>query len=102
MPFEKKFRAEAYPRLPGNRMPTRKKGHGRRRRMRGRGFMDFIGKANSFLKNSKLISTVGSALGAAGVPYAGQIAGVAGKLGYGRPRRHRGLGLHLAGGYRRY
>ena len=39
-------------------MPTRKKGHGRRRRMRGRGFMDFIGKANNFLKNSKLISTV--------------------------------------------
>src|SRR4051794_29570785 len=57
-------------------MPTRRKCGGRRR-MRGRGFMDFLGKTNSFLKNSKLISTVGNALADAGVPIAGQIAGVA-------------------------
>ena len=71
---------------------------GRRRRMRGRGFASFLGKANSFLKNSKLISGVGGALGAMGVPYASQIGSVAGSLGYGR----RGGGLRLAGaGYRR-
>ena len=68
--------------------------------MRGRGFASFLGKANSFLKNSKLISGVGGALGAMGVPYASQIGSVAGSLGYGRPRR--GSGLRLAGaGYRR-
>lgn len=64
--------------------------------MRGRGFLDFLGKANNFLKNSKLISSVGSALGAAGIPFASQIGSVAGSLGYGM-RRHRGYGLNLAG-----
>jgi hypothetical protein len=39
--------------------------------------MDFLSKANNFLKNSKLISTVGSALGAAGVPFASKIGGLA-------------------------
>ena len=67
--------------------------------MRGKGFMNFLSKANSFLKNSKLVSGVGSALGARGVPYASQIGSVAGSLGYGR---RRGYGLRLAGaGYRR-
>ena len=66
--------------------------------MRGRGFMDFLSKANNFLKQSKLVSGVGSALGAMGVPYAGQIGSVAGSLGYGM---RRGRGLRLAGGYRR-
>lgn len=80
-------------------MPTRRKVAGRRRKMRGRGFMDFLGKANDFLKNSKLISTVGSALGSAGVPFASQIGSAAGAFGYGR-RRRIGGGLHLAGGYR--
>ena len=64
--------------------------------MRGRGFLDFLGKANNFLKSSKLVSTVGSALGAAGVPFASTIGSAAGSLGYGR----RGRGLRLAGGYR--
>ena len=68
-----------------------------RRRMRGRGFADFLSKANGFLRNSKLISGVGGALGAMGVPYASQIGSVAGSLGYGR----RGRGLRLAGRYRR-
>lgn len=63
--------------------------------MRGRGFLDFVKKANSFLQNSKLISSVGNALGAAGVPYASQIGNFAGAAGYGR-RRGRGVGL--AGG----
>ena len=78
-------------------MPTRRKVAGRRRKMRGRGFADFLSKANNFLKSSKLVSTVGSALGAAGLPFASQIGSVAGSLGYGR----RGRGLRLAGGYRR-
>lgn len=63
------------------------------RRMRGKGIMSFLGRANDFLKKSKLVSSVGSALGAAGVPFASQISGVANSLGYGR----RGSGLSLAG-----
>ena len=61
-----------------------------------------VWEANNFLRSSKLVSRVGSALGRAGVPYAGQIAGIAGKLGYGRKsvRRHRGGSLRLAGGIR--
>jgi hypothetical protein len=84
-------------------MPARRMARGvkRRRRMRGRGIGDFLKRANNFLKSSKLVSTVGSALGAAGIPYADKIAGVASSLGYGR-RRRRGGALRLAGaGYRR-
>lgn len=80
---------------------------GRRRRQRGAGFMDFLGKANNFLKSSKLVSTVGNALGAAGVPFASTIGNAAGSFGYGRRRRGgslrlAGAGLGLAGGRRRY
>ena len=64
--------------------------------MRGRGFADFLSKANGFLKSSNLISTVGSALGAAGVPFASTIGNAAGAFGYGK----RGGGIRLAGGYR--
>ena len=78
--------------------------HHRRKRhhMRGRGFMDFIKKAGSFLKKTGLVSTIGNALGAAGVPYASQIGSLAGKAGYGRRRRyrrvrHHGGALKLAG-----
>ena len=82
-------------------MPARRmaRGIGRRRRMRGRGIGDFLKRANSFLKSSKLVSTVGNALGAAGIPFASQIGSVAGSLGYGR--RRRGGALRLAGGMRR-
>ena len=78
-------------------MPARRmaRGIGRRRRMRGRGIGDFLKRANSFLKSSKLVSTVGNALGAAGIPFASQIGSVAGSLGYGR--RRRGGALRLAG-----
>ena len=71
--------------------------------MHGRGFMDFLSKANSFLKGSKLISTVGNSLAEAGVPGAGLVGSIAGKLGYGRRRRHRRYGgaLGLAGMGRR-
>lgn len=62
--------------------------------------MDWLGKANNFLKSSKLVSTVGNALGSAGVPFASQIGNVANSLGYGRKLRS-GRGLSLAGGMRR-
>ena len=64
--------------------------------MRGGGFLDFLGKANAFLKKSGLVSSIGNALGQAGVPYAGDIGAVAGSLGYGR-RSRRGGALRLAG-----
>ena len=70
----------------------------RKRRMRGRGMWDWVSKASDWLKNNKLISTVGNALGGIGIPYASQIGSVAGSLGYGRRRRHHGRGLRLAGG----
>lgn len=73
-----------------------------RRGMRGKGFMSFLKKANRWLRKTKVLSTVGKALGAAGVPHVGKYAGMAGKLGYGRRRRvvrrrRRGRGLRLAG-----
>lgn len=85
-------------------MPPRRSSRApRRRRQRGRGIMDFISKAGKFLKDSKLISTVGNALGQAGIPLASQIGSVAGSLGFGRSmvRRRRGGALKLAGGMRR-
>ena len=54
------------------------------KRKAGRGIKDVFNKVNNFLKKSKLVSTVGNALGAAGVPYASAIGATAGSLGYGR------------------
>ena len=54
--------------------------------MKGRGFFDFIKQVGSFLKDTKLVSTIGNALGAVGVPFAGQIGSVAGQLGFGKRR----------------
>ena len=75
-----------------------------RRRQRGRGIMDFLGRAKDFLQKSKLVSTVGNVLSSAGVPYAGAVANVASRFGYGR-KRGRGLrlsesGIGIAGGRR--
>ena len=67
---------------------------GRRCRQRGRGIMDFLGRAKDFLQKIKLVSTVGNAVSSAGVPYAGAVANVASRFGYGRKR---GRGLRLAG-----
>ena len=86
----------------------------RRHSMKGKGFMDFIRKVGSFLHKSKLISTVGNALGTA-FPIAGTIGRAAGSVGFGRrrlvhtkiARRRLGAGTTLAGagknryGYRR-
>ena len=78
-------------------MPTHKK-MGHRRKMRGRGFWDWVKKAHNWIKDKKIISTLARAVGAAGVPYASQIGNVASSLGYGRGRS--GYGLRLAGGRR--
>jgi hypothetical protein len=75
-------------------MPTRRKA---RRPQRGKGFMDFLRKANSFLKKNKIISRVGSALGSIGVPYASTIGTAAGAVGYGRRRRRVGMGIGRTG-----
>jgi len=80
-----------------------------RRRMAGRGILDWLKKAHDFIKNNKVISRVGSALGAVGVPYASGVSRVASTLGYGRLqdahnfiKKHRlisrvGSSLHRAG-----
>ena len=72
----------------------------RRRRMRGRGIMDFLGKANNFLKDTKLLSkgaaVIAPRLGGKFGGYLGQAGNLAGSLGYGR-RRRIGRGLRLAG-----
>ena len=67
------------------RRPIRRR---RVRRARGGGFMDALRSAHDWIKKNKIISTVGSALGRVGVPYAGAIGTAASTLGYGR-RHHR-------------
>ncbi|KYR01660.1 hypothetical protein DLAC_01662 [Tieghemostelium lacteum] len=49
----------------------------------GDGVLDWLKKANKYLKDKKIISSVARVLGTAGVPVAGTVADVAGKLGYG-------------------
>lgn len=44
---------------------------------------DFGSKINNFLKQSKIVSTVGKALGTVGVPFASTVGNVASSLGYG-------------------
>ena len=66
------------------RRPIRRR---RVRRARGGGFMDALRSAHDWIKKNKIISTVGSALGRVGVPYAGAIGTAASTLGYGRRRR---------------
>ena len=76
------------------------------RKFKGCGIMDFMKKANNWLRKTKIVSKLGNAYGKyggmAGLPYTaqvGQVAGMADKLGYGRRRRRvrRGAGLRLAG-----
>src|SRR5690606_38248245 len=63
---------------------------GRRRRVArrryGRGLFSASKSAHDWLKSNKVISTVSKALDSAGVPYAGKIANVSEKLGYGRSK----------------
>ena len=67
-------------------MPRKTTRKTRRRRQSGKGFMDFIKKVGSFLHKSKLISTVGNALGTA-FPIAGSIGRAASAVGFGSRRR---------------
>ena len=64
----------------------------RSRKMRGRGLMDWIKKAHSFIKKNKLISRLASGYSQTGLPYAGAIGigGAAAKMaGYGKRTRGR-------------
>ena len=70
-----------------------------RRGQHGRGLWEFLKKVGAFLKRTKLVSTIGNTLGAAGVPYAGTIGKMAGAVGYGR-HRIKGMGLRRAGSRR--
>lgn len=84
-------------------------GLGRRRRLRGRGLMDFLKKGAQFVKDNQLISKGASLLAPHVTNRFGSNAGnilnkvgtVAGALGYGRMNRRRinrrGYGLRLAG-----
>jgi len=77
-------------------MPLRKL-HRRKRPLRraivlqnGKGFLDSmkkigkaIGKANKFLRKSKIVSKASGALASAGLPYASKIHQVSSQLGYG-------------------
>ncbi len=58
----------------------------RRHRMHGGGLWDWIKKAHNWIRSNKVISRVGNALGAVGVPYAGLVGKAAGVVGYGRYR----------------
>jgi len=99
------------------RKSHRKRHHlgGRRRRMHGRGIMDFLGKANQFLRKNQVVSRVANTLANAGIApeITGKVGSVASSLGYGRRRHHRmrhlggalrlaGMGLAPAGGRRRH
>ena len=70
----------------------------RRRKQVGKGLGSWLRKAHDWIKKHKLVSRIGSVLGSAGVPYAGSVGSVAGKLGYGRRRRRMGSGVRLIRG----
>ena len=73
--------------------------------------MDFVKKANKFLRKTQIVSKLGNAYSKygslAGLPYTGMVGKVASgaaSMGYGRRRRRVrrvGSGLRLAGGMRR-
>lgn len=72
------------------RRSTRRTG----KRMRGKGFISFLKKANNWLRSNKIVSKVAGALSSVGIPYADKVNSVATSLGYGR---RRGGSLRLAG-----
>jgi len=63
---------------------------------------DWIKKGHNLIRNNKIISRIGNALGNAGVPYAGNIGKAAELLGYGRLNMSLGRGRkrlhHYKGG----
>lgn len=60
---------------------------GPRRRRRRRHGGNIFSSINDFLKKHRIISTVGKALGSAGLPYVGAIGNAAKILGYGKRKR---------------
>ncbi|KYQ88912.1 hypothetical protein DLAC_10493 [Tieghemostelium lacteum] len=52
----------------------------------GEGIRDWFKKANTYLKDKKIISKVARALDSAGVPLTGTVGDVAEKYGYGKKR----------------
>ncbi len=68
--------------------------------MRGRGLGDWLSKAFGFLKNNKILSSIGSALTPIFPEVAGPITAGLKAVGMGRRRRHMGGALKLAGYHR--
>lgn len=73
----------------------------------GKGILDIFKSINRIARKTKAISTLAGLAGAAGVPYAAKIGGVAGSLGYGKkkaapkkkrsPAKKKGRGLNPGG-----
>lgn len=93
----------------------RRRHRGGRRHLRGRGLMDILKKAHSFVKSNQLISRgasalaplVASRLGPNAANVLAKVGSVASSAGYGRRRRmhsyggrrmYHGRGINLAGG----
>ena len=74
------------------------------KRQGGKGFWGSLYKGiknvGKFLRKHKIISSVGKAAGAFGVPYAGEIGTAAGAMGFGKRRRKKGGALSRAGSRR--
>ena len=76
-------------------MPKRKTGRKQKKNLKGEGFMDFMKgvgnvakKVGGFLKDTKILSTVGSMVPHAGVQTAARLAGSVG-LGRKKNAKHR-------------
>ena len=65
-------------------MPKRK--IGRKKNLKGKGFFDVIKKIGGFLKDTKILSTVGSMIPHAGVQTAARLAG---SVGLGRKKKRK-------------
>jgi hypothetical protein len=68
--------------------------------MRGAGLGDWLSKAFGFLKNNKILSSIGSALTPIFPEVAGPITAGLKAVGMGRRRRRMGGALKLAGYHR--
>ena len=99
MPVKRTYRRRAPRKRVVRRVVTRKRVT-RPRKMRGGAIPTWMRSIHDFVKKHKLISRIGSSLGAVGVPYASGVSKVASVLGYGRRSVRRGGALRLAGGGR--
>ena len=72
----------------------------RKRTRRGGSLKSFLSSANSFLKRSRILSSLGTMYSNMGLPYGAQVglaSGVARSMGYGKRRMRRGGALTPAG-----